>query len=128
MRGDQARLALHRRLRLEAGVGQRGGQPLRCNILVNVTRLELDHVNIAGLLYPCQVLGGQNGPLAQVGAQVVDQYAADHILFPGLGAKSMSLHYWQLSVPLRGDRPKVAGSTPEVKAPASNVARMSIDL
>jgi len=62
-------------------------------------------MNVAGLLDPRHVLGGQDGPLAEVGPQVVDEHAADHVLFPGLGAKSMSLHNWQHRFGLQAPAP-----------------------
>ena len=62
------------------GPRQRGGQPLRGDVLVHVARLELDDVHIAGLPDAREVLGAQHGPLAQVRPQVVDEHAADHVL------------------------------------------------
>jgi hypothetical protein len=49
-------------------------------------------MNVAGLLDPRQVLGRQHSALTQVGAEIVHEHAADHVLFPGVGAQSMSPH------------------------------------
>jgi cysteinyl-tRNA synthetase len=103
--GGQSGLTLHRRLGLEARAHQRGCQALRCEILVHIARLELDHMHIARLLNPREVLGGQHGPLAQVRPKVVDEHAADHVLFPGVGAKSMGLHNWQHRFGLQAPAP-----------------------
>ena len=83
-RGCEARLALHWRLRLEAGAQQRGRQPLSGNVFVHVTSLELDHVHTARRPDPRQVLDGQHGALAKVRPKVMDQHPADHVLCPGL--------------------------------------------
>jgi hypothetical protein len=80
MRGDEARLALHWWLRFEAGAGQRSGEPPSGFVLMNVTSLQLDDVDFSRLLDTRQVLGGQNCPLAQVGAQIVDQHSPDHVV------------------------------------------------
>ena len=62
---------------------------------MHVARLQLDHVNLARLLDPPQVLSCEHCPLAQVGTQVVDKHPALHLLRSRLGAKSMRPHYWQ---------------------------------
>lgn len=76
MPGDQASLALHRSLRLEArtpkGVGQAQGR----FVLMKIARFELDKVYLARLPDSLEVPAAEHGPLAQVRAQVVNQHAA----------------------------------------------------
>ena len=62
---------------------------------MNVAGLELHDVNIACLPNASEVLRGQHCPFAQIGAQVVDEHAAHHVLNRGATFQSMGPHYWQ---------------------------------
>ncbi|TMF10518.1 MAG: hypothetical protein E6I29_09405 [Chloroflexi bacterium] len=79
MTRDDARLALHRRLGLEARPGERHGEPSPSLVLVQVAGLELDDVDLAALPQACEVLFAQDCPLAQVRAEVVDEHASFYV-------------------------------------------------
>ena len=62
-------------------------------------------MDVARLLDPGQVLGGEHCPLTQIGPQVVDEDAAGHVLFSCVGTQSVSLHYWQHRFGLQAPAP-----------------------
>jgi len=90
---DQASLALDGRLSVEAGTRQ-GGRQTPCGlVLVEVTGFELDEVNFARLADAFEVPGFEHSPLAQVGAEVVDQHATFNIsTLGGSALQPNSLH------------------------------------
>ena len=57
-----------------------------------VARLQLYDVNIACFLDTRKVLRGQHGPLAQIGAEVMDEHTADHVLHPSPTPQSIRPH------------------------------------
>jgi cysteinyl-tRNA synthetase len=94
--GDEASLALDRRLRGDARAGERRGQAHGGGVLVEVARLQLDDMNLSRLLDPTEVFSGKNRALAEVRTKVVDKHASADILDPSRPAvQSVSLHYWQ---------------------------------
>ncbi len=62
---------------------------------MDVAGLQLDDMDVPRLLHAGQVLGGQHRPLPQIGAQVVNEHAAHHVLDAGITAQSTRPHYWQ---------------------------------
>src|SRR5256885_12984168 len=91
--GDEARLALHRWPGFESGDRQRGGQPRGGLILMNITRLQLDDMDLAGLLYTRQVCRSEDASLAKLRPEVVDEYASFYVgLGHGLPVEADRLH------------------------------------
>src|SRR5437764_987086 len=95
-RGDQPRLALHRRPGLETGRGQCRGQASGGLVLVHVAGLELDEVDLARAANRVQVRGGEHGTLAQSRRDVVHEHAAPHILRAHvLSLQPVRTHSWE---------------------------------
>ena len=79
MPSQQPHLALHGRRRLQAGSRHGGCQPAGRDVLVQVAGLELHNVDLSAAPHTFEVLIAQDGALAQVGAQVVDEHASFYV-------------------------------------------------
>src|SRR5262245_12948285 len=104
---DQARLALQGSGRLQPRAGQRRCEPSGRDVLVEVAGLQLDDMDLARLPDALEVALLEHGPLAQVGAQVVDEYASFYVC--GVGGRPVEADGLHLSASIeRGmNRPRV---------------------
>src|SRR4029077_347255 len=94
--GDEPRLALHRRTGLEPRACKRGRQSRCGHVLVNVARLQLDDVDLAGPAHRVKVLGPQHRAFAQLVAEVVDEYASFNVAGCGGGSSQTNrTHNWE---------------------------------
>jgi cysteinyl-tRNA synthetase len=91
---DQPGLALDGSSSFEVRRQERCREPSGGDVLVEVAFFQLDDMNLASVTNEVEVLGREHGAFAQVGTEVVDQYASFYVLDAGAPAlQPVSSHY-----------------------------------